>query len=77
MNKKVIQAGKFKAICLKLMDEVKETGMEVIITKRQIPIVKLSPVLEKETRLFGKMKGTVQIKRDIIKPIEEKWNADS
>jgi antitoxin (DNA-binding transcriptional repressor) of toxin-antitoxin stability system len=76
MNKKTIAAGQFKAICLKLMDKIQETGMEVIITKRKVPIVKLSPVLKKNTPLFGKMKGTVHFKRDIKKPIEEKWNAD-
>ena len=32
-----IAAGEFKAKCLQLMDEVNETGVELIITKRGKP----------------------------------------
>ena len=76
--KRTIPAGKFKAECLKIMDEVKRTKQSLIITKRNHPVAILSPIEEKkETPLFGFMKGTMHIKGDIIKPIEEKWNADS
>jgi hypothetical protein len=74
MNKKTIAAGQFKAICLKLMDKIQETGMEVIITKRCRDRSTFSS-FEKNTPLFGKMKGTIHFKRDIKKPIEEKWNS--
>ncbi len=41
---KKIPAGEFKAKCLKLMDEVQQTGQEVIITKRGKPVARLVPV---------------------------------
>lgn len=70
-----MQAGKFKAECLKVLDKVKKTRRKIIITKRNIPVAKLVPMEEKETKIFGKLKGTVHIKGDIIGPIDEVWDA--
>lgn len=70
-----IQAGKFKARCLKLMDKVHRTKKRIIITKRNKPIAQLVPIEEESGSLFGKMKGTVQILGDIIAPIDEVWDA--
>ncbi len=72
-----IQAGKFKAECLRMMEEVKATGCELIITKRHEPIVKLCPIEASETSLFGMMKGTVHVTGDIIQPIGEAWDAET
>ena len=38
---RTIKASEFKAKCLKLMDEVAETGEEIIITKNGKPVAKL------------------------------------
>jgi prevent-host-death family protein len=70
-----IQAGKFKAKCLKLMDKVHRTKKRIIITKRNKPIAQLVPIEEEKGSLFGKMKGTVHILEDIIPPIDEVWDA--
>ena len=70
-----IQAGKFKAKCLKLMDKVYRTKKRIIITKRNKPIAQLVPIEEDQESLFGKMKGTVHILGDIIAPIDEVWDA--
>ena len=70
-----IQAGKFKARCLKLMDKVHRTKKRIIITKRNKPIAQLVPIEEETTSLFGKMKGTIHILGDIISPIDEVWDA--
>lgn len=75
MNR-IIQAGKFKAQCLKIMDNIKITGKEIIVTKHHVPIVKLTPIVTKDVSLFGKMAGTVHIKKDILSPIDEEWDAD-
>lgn len=40
---RTIPAGEFKARCLKLMDEVNETGVPIIITKRGRPVSRLVP----------------------------------
>ncbi len=70
-----IQAGKFKAKCLKLMDKVHRTKKRIIITKRNKPIAQLVPYEEEKGSLFGKMKGTIHILEDIISPIDEVWDA--
>jgi antitoxin (DNA-binding transcriptional repressor) of toxin-antitoxin stability system len=71
-----MQAGKFKAVCLKVMEEIKKSGKGILITKRGVPIVKVTPVEEEEKSLFGSMRGTLEIKGDLLAPIEEEWNAD-
>lgn len=71
-----IQAGKFKARCLKLMDKVQKTKRKIIITKRNKPVAQLVPIEEDTENLFGKMKGTVRVLGDIISPIDEEWNAN-
>lgn len=71
-----IAAGEFKAKCLKIMEEVNASGKQMIITKRNVPVVKLCPIKTKDLALYGKMKGSVEIKGDIIHPIGEAWDAD-
>ena len=41
---KTIAAGKFKAQCLEIIEYVRTTGEEVLITKRGKPLAKLVPV---------------------------------
>ncbi len=71
-----IPAGEFKAKCLKLMDQVRDSGREIVITKRGKPVAKLVPLEPKERPpLFGCMKGTFEITGDIVSPIEVEWDA--
>ncbi len=74
-----IPAGEFKAKCLKLMDQVRDTGEELIITKHGKPVARLAPVAgagpEKPKSLYGYMKGSVTILGDIIEPIDVEWEA--
>ena len=77
-----MSAGKFKAKCLKVMDQVGEYGSEVIVTKRGKPIAKMVPV-RKTTRsnrktLLGCLKhlGPIVIRGDIINYPREKWDAE-
>lgn len=72
-----ISAAEFKAKCLKIMDQVNNFHEEVIITKHGNPIAKLVPYSKKPVKeLFGYMKGSVYIKGDIIKPVDDIWDAD-
>jgi prevent-host-death family protein len=70
-----ISATVFKAKCLKLIDEVARTGQSVVITKHGIPVAKLVPIPPHSRSLFGYMKNTVNIKGDVIEPINEEWSA--
>ncbi len=71
-----MKAGKFKAECLKVMDRVSKTRKKIVITKRNKPVAQLVPIDEKETTLFGAMKGTIHILGDIVAPIGEDWDAE-
>jgi prevent-host-death family protein len=62
-------AGKFKARCLSVMDEVNATGEPVIITKRGAPVAKVVPVTSKKEELFGFMAGECKIVGDIVSPV--------
>ncbi|MGE0748897.1 MAG: type II toxin-antitoxin system Phd/YefM family antitoxin [Rhodospirillales bacterium] len=70
-----VPAGEFKAHCLKLMDEVNETGTEIVITKRGKPVARLVPATSGRPSIYGCMKGTFEIVGDIESPIEEDWDA--
>ena len=72
-----IPAAMFKAECLKLMDEVARTGRPVVITKHGKPVAQLAPVAAEPKSLFGYMKNTVTIKRDIVAPTDDSWSAVS
>lgn len=66
---KLMPAGKFKAHCLSVMDDVKATGEPVIITKRGTPVAKVVPVASKKEDLFGFMAGEFKIVGDIESPV--------
>jgi prevent-host-death family protein len=73
---KTIKASEFKAKCLKLMDEVAETGETIVITKNGRPVAQLGPVVERPKTLLGLHKGQITILGDIIEPIDEEWEAE-
>ena len=72
-DKKQIAAGEFKAKCLALIDEVNQTGEEIVITKRGRPKAKLIAFRpSRKDPFFGRLKGIVRIvgdPDDLIKPI--------
>jgi prevent-host-death family protein len=67
---RTIKASEFKAKRLKLMDEVAETGQPLVITKNGEPIVQLTPLRKRPKSLWGAHKGLIEIKGDIISPID-------
>ena len=73
---RTIKASEFKAKCLKLMDEVAETGEEIIITKRGRPVSKLTPYKKKSKTWFGADRDRIKILGDIISPIDVEWEAE-
>lgn len=75
---KTIAAGKFKAHCLAVIDEVYELKEEVVITKHGKPMAKLMPIRSKPDDIFGFMKNKGMIAGDVVAPIEpkSKWNSD-
>ena len=71
-----MKASEFKAKCLKLMDEVQETGEEVVITKNGKPISKLVPYRTKPATLFGLHRDKIDSGNEDIFSTGEEWDAD-
>ena len=74
---KTIEASEFKIKCLKLMDEVAETGEDIVITKNGHPVSRLVPYREKPKTLWGIDRGRFEILGGIIEPIDVEWEAET
>ena len=54
---RIIKASEFKATCLKLMDEVAETGEEIVITKNGQPVSRAGAVPREARTLVRPQSG--------------------
>ncbi|MSR19844.1 MAG: type II toxin-antitoxin system Phd/YefM family antitoxin [Gemmatimonadetes bacterium] len=67
---KTINASEFKAKCLAILDDVKETGEVVTILKHGKPVAQLVPPPPSDSRyLQQSLRGTVEVLGDIIEPV--------
>lgn len=72
-----LAAGKFKAQCLALINQVAQSHEPIIITKHGKPMVKVVPV-DSSTDLDEKpLKDAATYIGDLISPIDEDWEADT
>ncbi len=62
--------------CLGLIDEVAETGWEIVITKRGKPVARLAPYRRRPRSLFGVGRERTEILGDIVSPIPAEWYTD-
>jgi prevent-host-death family protein len=72
---KTIQAGKFKAHCLALLDEVAQTNEVLVITKHGRPVAKVLPFDSKKDDTDLSMRGLATYVGDLISPVEDEWEA--
>ncbi|GAB6042647.1 type II toxin-antitoxin system Phd/YefM family antitoxin [Endothiovibrio diazotrophicus] len=73
---RTLKASEFKAKCLALMDEVARGGEEVVITKNGVPVSKLVPVRTPPESLFGRHRGRIASRGDVVGPVEDAWEAE-
>ena len=82
LKQRSISAGEFKAKCLKLMDEIRDEGGELVITKHGKAVAKLIPadrepdeeaMKDEADSMVGCMLGTVTFHGDVIGPFHEDW----
>ncbi len=72
---KTISAGDFKARCLALLDEVAETRLPLIVTKRGRAVARLMPMTnELPTDLLGSVRYASE--EDLLSPVGEVWDAE-
>jgi prevent-host-death family protein len=73
---RTINASEFKAKCLKLIDEVAQSGQPLVVTKHGRPIAQLSLIDRERRSIWGLHKGQIEILGDILEPIDADWEAD-
>lgn len=66
-NARTMPANEFKTHCLRVMDEVAETGQEVIVTKHRKPVAKLVP-MPAPGGIVGLFKGMMTVSGDVEQP---------
>jgi prevent-host-death family protein len=77
-GQRIIPAGEFKPACLRLMDEVRDTGVEIVITKHNRAVARLVPPGDELRPFIGRSRGVIQISReDLMAPIDEDWEVDA
>jgi len=75
---RTMAAGKFKATCLAVMDEVQAKRETVMITKNGKPVAKLVPVeIDEDPLAVFRFPGKIEILGDIVSPAAdlEDWDA--
>ena len=68
-----IPAGQFKARCLAILDQVRDSRRAVVITKRGKPVARLVPV--DDATACESLQGSVVYEGDLISPIGDRWDA--
>ena len=72
-----LPAAEFKTRCLELMDRVRETGVEYVVTKHGRPVAKLVPYVAPPRRsLSGALKGTVLAYERPFDPIDGEYDIE-
>ena len=69
----MIPAGKFKAECLAILDEVQESGESVVVTKRGKPVAQVVPYRERRAE---SLRNSVRFHGDVIGPILDQWDVE-
>lgn len=69
-----ISASQFKARCLALLDEVAESGSELVVTKRGRPVARVGPV-DEDVSLAGSIEQLVG-DDELVAPLGLDWDAD-
>jgi prevent-host-death family protein len=68
---KTIKASEFKAKCLSLMDDVAQSGEEIVVTKNGKPVSKLVPIKSKPREVYGLHRGMWQLMDELVEPVSE------
>ena len=73
MSARTIKASEFKAKCLALMDEVRDTGDTITITKNGEPVAELRAAKRPRKSLWGSHAGQIEIRGDLDESVYETW----
>jgi len=71
----VISKSKLKTHMLRVFREIEASGQELIVTDRNVPVLKITPIKKRGTvqDIFGDMPGQAVFHEDIDTPTLEEW----
>jgi len=77
MEEEVVTISKFKATCLALLGNVKDTGRSILVTRRGEPVALITPPPKpnKPESWLGMFQSEGKIAGDVISPVinENQW----
>ena len=73
-NGRQVPASRFKAQCLRLLDEVAGGGEPIIVTKHGRPVAQVVP-LPDDPQPTNPLAGTILFDEDIVSPLDVNWEA--
>ncbi len=78
-GQRTVTASQFKDRCLSLIDEVNETGEEIVITRHGKPVARLIPAKKPVPEMWGRYREQVHIVGDIMSSgaPDQEWEAIS
>jgi prevent-host-death family protein len=71
-----VGSAEFKARCLELVDHVRESHAEYIVTRHGEPVARLTPVRSAASAVVGAMRGTVLKYERPFDPVPAVWSVD-
>lgn len=74
---RTVSASEFEDRCLSLINEVAQTGDELIITQDGRPISRVTPYRTRRDGWFGADVGRITIHGDIVSPMPAEWFDES
>jgi prevent-host-death family protein len=72
---RTVPATEFKAHCLALLEEVRQTRQSLLVTRHGKPVAEISPYMPKSAEQVNPLKGSILFEGDVISPLEEKWDS--
>lgn len=72
---KTVLISEFKAKCIAMLKQVEKSGEPLTVTLRGRPIVRVEPMPPERKRIrLGALKGSIEIRGDIIRSdLEKDW----
>ena len=75
MSEVTLSISEFKAKCLRLIEDVAQKHVELVISKRGRRLAKVVPFEAEHPSILGFMRGTATIHGDVVAPLDERWEA--
>jgi prevent-host-death family protein len=72
---RTVPAGEFKQHCLALLDQVSETGVPILVTKRGRPVARVVPIDDEPAPLRGSVRVLTDDEDELFST-GETWDAE-